>query len=74
MEYSEMLVYKPYELDKEAKNSLLTKRLVELTGHHMAQCEPYKNMMNSIGMTPERLEQVTSYEELPFDCSRSWSF
>ena len=66
MEYSEMLEYKPYELDKEAKNRLLTKRLVELTGHHMAQCEPYKNMMNSIGMTPERLKQVTSYEELPF--------
>lgn len=66
MDYIEMLEYKPYELDREAKNRLLTKRLVELTGHHMAQCEPYKNMMNSIGMTPERLEQVVSYEELPF--------
>lgn len=66
MDYNEMLAYKPYELDKEAKHRLLIKRLVELTGHHMAQCEPYKNMMNSIGMTPERLEQVTSYEELPF--------
>ena len=66
MEYSEMLEHKPYELDKEAKNRLLTKRLVELTGHHMAQCNLYNNMMDSIGMTPGRLEEVTSYEELPF--------
>ena len=66
MDYNEMLEYKPYELGKDVKSKLLTKRLVELTGHHIAQCEPYKNMMNSIGMTPERLEQVVSYEELPF--------
>ena len=66
MDYSDMLEYKPYELNNTAKNRLLTSRLVELTGHHMAQCEPYKNMMNTIGMTPERIEQVSSYEELPF--------
>lgn len=66
MDHNELIEHKPYELDKEAKRRLLTKRLVELTGHHMEQCEPYKNMMNSIGMTPERLEQVVSYEELPF--------
>ena len=66
MEYSEMLEYKPYELDKEAKHRLLTSRLVELIGLHMDRCELYKNMMTVTGLTKERLEQVSSYEELPF--------
>lgn len=66
MEYSELLDYKPYELTREQKKELLTKRLTGLTGFHMLNCGPYKNMMDSIGMTAERLERVTSYEELPF--------
>lgn len=66
MEYSELLEYEPYGLDHEQKKKLLTKRLAELTAHHMAHCRPYKNMMDSVGMTAECLREIDSYEKLPF--------
>lgn len=66
MEYSELLEYEPYSLDHGQKQKLLTKRLADLTAHHMAHCGLYKNMMDSVGMTQERLREAVSYEELPF--------
>lgn len=66
MEYSELLEYEPYGLKHEQKEKLLTARLAGLTRHHMSGCRPYKNMMDSIGVTAGRLREVASYEELPF--------
>lgn len=60
MEYSELLAYEPYSLDHRQKKELLTRRPVELTSYHMLHCRPYKNMMDSISMPAERLQEVVS--------------
>lgn len=52
-----------YELAKAEKRALLTKRLVELTEHHRANCAAYANMLDTIGFDAQR---VSSIEELPF--------
>ncbi|BBF42112.1 acyl protein synthase/acyl-CoA reductase RfbN [Lachnospiraceae bacterium KM106-2] len=53
----------PYELDKDAKEKMLTKELLELTELHRQKCEPYGNMLAAQGYEKEK---ITSYYDLPF--------
>ena len=63
MSFEDFLEIPPYSLDREEKEKLLTKRLVELTRHHQKNCPEYRNILESIGFDADR---VTSYKQLPF--------
>lgn len=70
MEYEEYLQIKPYELNKEKKKKLLTKRLVFLTKEHMEKCHSYKRMLEGFGIDESTLKQYDginkTYYDLPF--------
>ncbi len=53
----------PYALDHSAKQTLLTRGLLELTKHHVKQCEPYRRMLEAQGF---RHEAVHSPADIPF--------
>ncbi len=53
----------PYALDRSAKQTLLTRGLLELTMHHVKQCEPYRRMLEAQGF---RQEAVHSPADIPF--------
>jgi len=63
MKFDELLQMKPYSLDKEAKERVLTERLIELTELHRENCLEYRRILKSIAYAREK---KTSYEELPF--------
>lgn len=63
MTYDEIINIPPYSLDREEKEKLLTKRLVDLSKHHYAHCEEYKRMLDATGF---ELDLVQSYKEIPF--------
>lgn len=63
MNYEELLDITPYGLSQKDKTELLTKRLVELSIHHMKNCELYRKMMNAEGFNPEK---VDSFVDIPF--------
>ena len=70
MNYSEILEIPPYSLDRAEKNKYMTQRLRELTLHHIKNCESYRKMMNSVGLTEEVLTefdgQNKTYYDFPF--------
>jgi len=70
MNFDEILEIPPYSLDKEQKTALLTRRLKDLTLHHLEHCDPYRRMMDSLGVTKEMMEhfgeQGETYYDLPF--------
>lgn len=53
----------PYELDKEEKQKLLTKELVELTEYHKNKCPEYERFLNALGYD---MTAVKSIEDIPF--------
>lgn len=53
----------PYSLDRHAKNTMLTRGLLELTVHHAANCQPYRQMLQAQGFRPEA---VLSLADIPF--------
>ena len=63
MDIQEILNIEPYSLDKEKKRSMLNARLRELTRMHYANCEPYKRMMDAVGLDMDNLPE---YDALPF--------
>ena len=63
MDINEILEIAPYSLDKEQKRQLLNERLHNLTRKHYAQCEPYRKMMDAIGLD---INNLPDYEKLPF--------
>ena len=63
MDINEILNIEPYSLDKEQKRDMLNARLRELTKWHYANCEPYKCMMDAVGLSVNNLPE---YDALPF--------
>ena len=63
MDIQEILNIEPYSMDKEQKREMLNARLRELTKWHYANCEPYKHMMDAMGLDVNNLPE---YEALPF--------
>lgn len=63
MTYEEILAYSPYEVNKVAKDKLLTDELLALTEYHREHCAEYANMLRTIDYSAE---QVKHYEDLPF--------
>ncbi|MEY8338979.1 acyl-protein synthetase [Lachnospiraceae bacterium 62-35] len=63
MDFNEILQISPYSLGKKEKEALLTKRLIELTEFHKANCPEYARILKSISYNREK---VSSYKDLPF--------
>lgn len=63
MTIDEILNIPPYSLDKEAKRAMLNERLHELTRLHYENCEPYRKMMDAVGLD---INDLPEYDELPF--------
>jgi len=61
--FERMLEAGPYDLDSEDKRELLDKRLISLSERHYAACEPYRRIVNMMGID---LNRVSRREELPF--------
>lgn len=55
--------YTPYELDKDAKETLLKKELLELTKHHLRHCKEYQNIIKGMNFD---IEHVKKIEDIPF--------
>lgn len=53
----------PYELDKEKKNELLTKELLELTEFHKDNCPEYENFLDTVGYDAKKIKGI---EDIPF--------
>ena len=53
----------PYELNREEKEKMLTKELVELTEYHRAHCPEYKGMTDAMNYEKDKIK---SYYDLPF--------
>ena len=53
----------PYELDKDAKNELLTKELIELTEYHRCHCKEYNRFLTTIGYDRDK---ICRKEDIPF--------
>ena len=63
MTYENMLEYEPYSLSCAEKKDVLTRRLKELTQHHIDNCPQYASMLNSIGFD---INSVKDYEDIPY--------
>lgn len=53
----------PYSLDKRAKRRLLNARMHALTRAHYGACEPYRRMMDAVGLD---MNNLPDYDQLPF--------
>lgn len=60
MEFEELLQIEPYSLEKEEKETLLSRRLSELTRLHRESCPAYARILDSFGWKPgaSRLEDI----------------
>lgn len=63
MDINEILNIEPYGLDMEQKRGMLNTKLRELTKWHYANCEPYKRMMDAVGLD---MANLSEYDALPF--------
>ncbi len=63
MTFEEILRISPYSLNKEEKEQLLTKRLLELTDIHRNNCIEYSRILASIGYDDKKIK---TYTDLPF--------
>ena len=63
MKIEEILEIRSYSLGREEKRSMLNARMRELTRWHYANCEPYKRMMDAVGLDVDNLPE---YDALPF--------
>ena len=70
MNYEEFLQSSPFQLNKEEKTQMLTRRLVTLTENHIEHCELYNRMMQGMGLNIKALsaynEEGKTYYDLPF--------
>jgi phenylacetate-coenzyme A ligase PaaK-like adenylate-forming protein len=63
MDIADIVNTSPYSLDKDRKRQLLNERLCHLTYHHYNNCEPYKKIMDMMGL---ELNKPLEYDKLPF--------
>ncbi len=63
MSFENLLEISPYSLNKAEKETLLTKRLLELTDLHQKNCPEYASILKSISFNSQSVE---SYKDLPF--------
>lgn len=56
---------KPYSLDSAAKAELLTRGLLDLTTHHIANCSAYRQMMIAQDFRPDLVRSVADIPFLP---------
>lgn len=63
MTFEDILEVSPYSLNREEKEKLLTKRLLELTEDHKENCEEYARILNTIGYDANN---INTYKDLPF--------
>lgn len=63
MKFDDILQTPPFLLSKDAKNKILTARLLELTEYHRRNCQEYQDILNSISYSKEK---VRSYKDIPF--------
>ena len=63
MTFDEILETAPYSLEKSEKETLLTRRLLDLTKLHRERCPEYARILESIRFDADA---VSSYRELPF--------
>ncbi len=63
IQYEEILNYKPFEVNKQEKEKLLTKRLLDLTLFHYENCLEYRNMLDAVNFSADK---IVSYKDLPF--------
>lgn len=59
----QILEVAPYSLDREDKRTFLNARLHALTRAHYAACEPYRRMMDAVGLD---VNNLPDYDYLPF--------
>lgn len=59
----EFFDHSPYELDKEDKDKLITKELLELTKLHEDNCDAYRRFLSAVNFDPD---SVHSAEDIPF--------
>lgn len=55
--------YSPFELGKKKKEYFLSKELIELSQKHYVSCTEYKNMLDAVGCS---LDKLKSYYDIPF--------
>lgn len=55
--------HEPYDLDKESKDRLITKELLELTRHHRENCPEYKRFLDAVGFNEDDVETAS---DIPF--------
>lgn len=63
MTFDEILKLPPYSLEKNAKENLLTERLLELTKLHREKCPEYRAILDSMDFDANG---VKSYKDIPF--------
>jgi phenylacetate-coenzyme A ligase PaaK-like adenylate-forming protein len=63
IDFSKWHLIPPYSLRKSEKSEMLTAALNELTVHHEAHCEPYRNILAASGYNSLTAK---SYLEIPF--------
>ncbi len=63
MTYEEIINILPYSLDINAKEKLLTDRLLNLTKLHREKCPEYARMLAALNFDADK---VTSYKDIPF--------
>jgi len=61
--FNEILQLSPFSLSKSEKELLLTRRLSELTNHHIKNCPEYASILSGIGFD---IAECGSYYDLPF--------
>ncbi|MBR6159358.1 MAG: acyl-protein synthetase [Lachnospiraceae bacterium] len=55
--------HEPYDLDRESKDKLLTKELLELTRHHRDNCTEYRQFLEASGFDEDK---VGTASDIPF--------
>ena len=61
--YEELLKLGPYEVNREEKHELLSRRLLALSQKHYLACDAYRRIVDAFGIDFARIH---SYYELPF--------
>ena len=63
MTFEELIEIEPYSVNKDKKEEILVRRLIELTKLHQNNCIEYANILNSIDFDVKNIKKI---EDLPF--------
>ena len=61
----EFFTHSPYELPQYEKEQLLLKELRDLTRHHYENCRPYRNILDGMGVSIDRIDSVAAVPFFP---------